>query len=295
MSGTPMPNTAMDLFAPMRFLDFGVRLGTNYFRLRSQICTPIQQGPYIKWVDRPDSAITVAGLVADINVRFCLEDVLDMPEHINRTIHTVLDRGTTAAYKQLKKESVVMLERGEITAVNSAVAVQKLLQLCAGTVYDANGEAIDVTGERYELVLELVAERSHSIVAFSWKHQLTRLIAEAEKRGVSWCAIQAKDSPTKRAETVRMFQAGARQVLFAHPKTASHGLTLTKASAVIWCSPTWSSEAYLQFNQRHYRAGQTKRTEVINIAAANTWEESVYERLGQKIDKQQSLLEVLTT
>ena len=32
MSGTPMPNTAMDLFNPMRFLDGGMRLGTNFFR-----------------------------------------------------------------------------------------------------------------------------------------------------------------------------------------------------------------------------------------------------------------------
>ena len=88
-------------------------------------------------------------------------------------------------------------------------------------------------------------------------------------------------------------QAGQLQVVFAHPQSAGHGLTLTTATSVIWCSPTYNAEHYQQFNRRIYRAGQTKRTEVIHIAADNTWETDVYKKLNGKLGRMENLLSIL--
>ena len=101
-------------------------------------------------------------------------------------------------------------------------------------------------------------------------------------------------SPQKRGEVVDEFQRGRYQVLFAHPKTAGHGLTLTRARTVIWSSPTQSSESYIQFNRRIYRAGQRYRTEVINIAAERTWETRAYTNLNRKVVNQDNFLDLLT-
>jgi SNF2 family DNA or RNA helicase len=83
--------------------------------------------------------------------------------------------------------------------------------------------------------------------------------------------------------------------VFAHPQSAGHGLTLTKATTIIWASPTYNAEHYQQFNRRIYRAGQTQRTEIIRIAAENTWEEEVYDRLDGKLGRMEELLTVLST
>ena len=70
-------------------------------------------------------------------------------------------------------------------------------------------------------------------------------------------------------------------------------MTMTKAKSVIWASPTYNAEHYQQFNRRIYRAGQTDKTEVIQIAARNTWETEVYEKLQGKVDRMDQLLGIL--
>jgi SNF2 family DNA or RNA helicase len=82
-------------------------------------------------------------------------------------------------------------------------------------------------------------------------------------------------------------------VVFAHPQSAGHGLTLTKATSAIWASPTYNAEHFQQFNRRIYRAGQTQKTETILIAAKNTWEPTVYEKLQTKLGRMEELLTVL--
>jgi SNF2 family DNA or RNA helicase len=97
----------------------------------------------------------------------------------------------------------------------------------------------------------------------------------------------------KRADIVRRFQNGELQSLFAHPITAAHGLTLTRGIATIWCSPPDSSELFTQFNHRLHRSGQTQRVEVIRVVARNSLEERAYAQLGQKLDAQSALLDLL--
>ena len=68
---------------------------------------------------------------------------------------------------------------------------------------------------------------------------------------------------------------------------------MTKATTVIWASPTYNAEHYQQFNRRIYRAGQTQRTEVIRIAAQDTWEPEVYDKLETKLSRMDELLGIL--
>ena len=116
----------------------------------------------------------------------------------------------------------------------------------------------------------------------------------AEKKKISYAVIDGETPASKRTGIVQRFQAGQIQVLFAHPQSASHGLTLTKATTCIWCSPTYNAEHFQQFNRRIHRAGQTQKTETILIAARNTWEKEVYKKLNGKLGKMENLLHVLT-
>ena len=68
---------------------------------------------------------------------------------------------------------------------------------------------------------------------------------------------------------------------------------MTKATTVIWAAPTYNAEHYQQFNRRIYRAGQTQKTQIIQIAARNTWEPDVYEKLEGKLGRMENLLTVL--
>lgn len=126
------------------------------------------------------------------------------------------------------------------------------------------------------MVMDLVEERQHSLVFFLWKHQRDALVKEAEKRGVSYCVLDGETHETERADMVARYQAGMYQVMFAHPKSAAHGLTLTKGTTTIWSSPTPDLEVFEQGSKRQHRIGQKNKTETITIIAPGTADHHVY-------------------
>lgn len=216
-----------------------------------------------------------------------------MPEHTVHTYSTRLPKKVMNMYKEFQETKLLEGEEGEVTAVHAGVLARKLLQLCTGAVYNEEAEPLTFHTARYELVIDLVAQREHSLVAFNWRHERENLVELAESRGISYAIIDGTVPTEERTRIVRSFQRGEIQTIFAHPQSAGHGLTLTKATSTIWCSPTYNSEHYTQFNRRIYRAGQTKRTETIRIAAEGTWEERVYDKLEGKVTSMNDLLSVL--
>ena len=294
MSGTPNSNTILDLWHPALLVDDGERLGERYWAFRNQVCTPRFNGFANEWVDKPGIEEAVAEKLSDITIRYALEDCIDLPENIVRTVRTKLSTGVQTMYDLFVKESVLYTKSGTINAVHAGARVKKLLQLVSGGVYDEDGNVQYLHQERYDIVMQLVSTRAHSIVAFNWKHERDALIALAEKQNITYDLIDGSVPAHKRSDIVERFQAGQIQVLFCHPQSAGHGLTLTKATAAIWCSPTYNAEHFQQFNKRIHRSGQKEKTETILIAAHKTWEEDVYTKLNTKLGKMENLLHILT-
>lgn len=293
MSGTPNSNTICDIWHPTLIVDDGHRLGHRFYSFRSNVCTPMFNGFANEWKDKPDAELMVAAAIKDINIRYELEECIDMPEQSYHTVTTQLSPTMLKAYKDLADDNVLWTGEATINAVHAGALTKKLLQLCTGAVYDENGTVVGLHEDRYNLVMELVEQRNHSLVAFNWSHERDFLIAQAEKRGIKYGVIDGSTPANKRKDIVDRMQAGQLKVVFAHPQSAGHGLTMTTATAVIWASPTYNAEHYQQFNRRIYRAGQTKRTEVIHIAAEDTWEPGVYEKLQGKLGRMENLLTIL--
>jgi SNF2 family DNA or RNA helicase len=143
------------------------------------------------------------------------------------------------------------------------------------------------------MVLDLVEQREQCLVAFNFTHEAEAMTEIAKKRGLTFAVIDGRTPAAMRNQIVEDFQAGVIKVVFAHPQSAGHGLTLTAATTTIWASPTYNAEHYEQFNRRFYRAGQKKRTETIRIAANDTIELSVYDRLENKRLKLHNVLDLL--
>jgi SNF2 family DNA or RNA helicase len=197
------------------------------------------------------------------------------------------------AYATMRDDRLLELSKTTVTAVNAAAVTGKLLQIASGAVYDDNSSYSLIASQRYELILDLVEEREHSIVFFNWAHQREELIKEAGKRGVSFAVYDGTTNDKNRTTIVKDYQAGKYRVLFAHPQSAGHGLTLTKGTASIWASPTYNLEHFLQGLKRVHRIGQTQKTETIVIVAEGTIDEAVWQALQDKNVKLVELLEGL--
>lgn len=296
LSGTPNSRSITDVWNQYRILDDGQRLGTAFTRFRSNVCEPVQVGPsanHIQWQDKPGIEVVVAGLVQDITIRHIFEECIDIPDNFVRTIDVELSPKHRRQYEELKKNAVLELQEDDVTAINAAALTTKLLQTCSGAAYGVNGK-VDIDPARYELVIELVKEVEHSIVFFMWGHQKENLARLASKEGINYEIIDGSVPDRRRTQIVEAYQNGAFQTLFLHPKSAAHGLTLTKGTRTIWASPTYEPDVFKQGNHRVYRAGQQHKTETILIQATDTLEVDVYQKMNDKNQKMVNLLEMLT-
>lgn len=297
MSGTPNTNGICDIWHQVYILDYGQRLGSSFFAFRSAVCTPVQIGPMpnmVRWEDKPHAEEAVAAMISDIVIRHKFEDCVDIPPNHQYPVEFHLNSKHMAAYKRLENDSLLLLKNSSITAVNGGALYTKLLQLSSGAVYNDEDAYSLIDTDRYELVLDLVEARKHTIVFFNWQHQRDELLKMAEKRGLNFALIDG--SVTRKGERERIveaYQKGLYDVLFAHPQSAGHGLTLTKGTATIWASPTPNLEHYLQGLKRVHRIGQEEKTETIMVVAPGTIEEQVYESLMAKDVKMASLLTLL--
>jgi SNF2 family DNA or RNA helicase len=297
MSGTPNPNGVLDLWHQYYILDDGDHLGTNFWQFRMKVCEPEQTGPgaeMVKWVDRPGAAEAVADILSDMTIRHKMEDCISIPEHTIRTVNFDLSAKHLKAYKDLEADAIIQLKDTTVSAVHKGALRTKLLQLASGAVYDSEGYAAVASTDRYELVMELAEERESCVVAFSWKHQRDQLLELAKKKGISHALIDGSVKDLDRQKAVKDFQSGKIKILFAHPMSAAHGLTLTKGTTTIWPGPIDDAERFQQFNRRIYRAGQTRKTETIMVAGNDTLEAGVYDRLNGKVSDMVDLLSILT-
>lgn len=296
MTGTPIANGLLNLWHQAYLIDSGECLGGRFYAFRAATHTPIPSGGgFHEWVMRDGAIEAVADMIAPIALRYAIEDCIDIPEH-NTIIHTVsLSKALRKHYDALKRDAILEIQQGQVTALNAGVMRTKLLQIASGAVYNAE-ETYKLATERYDLVAELVTERAHPcLIGFQWKHQRDGVIAGLNKAGIDNHEIAILDGDHNKNidDIVEAFQDGRYRVLLGHPQTIGHGLTLTAAKTVIWPSPISDAELYEQLNRRIYRNTQTEKTENILIMAEDTHDEREVARLTGKIDLQTTALDLV--
>lgn len=297
LTGTPNPNGLTDLWHQVLLLDDGNHLGNSFWRFRGTVCAPRQIGPspqHLVWEDIDGAAEAVADLLSDITIRHVFEDCTDIPANHAYTVDFELSTKHRHAYDTLKEHAILLLKEGGVTAFNAGILATKLLQLASGAVYDENGVAQLFDTGRYELVLDLATQRDQCIVAYNWRHQRDELVKLAKAQDIRYGIIDGSVSASARNQVIEHFQAGLIRIIFAHPASAGHGLTLTRGRATIWASPVYNAEHFVQFNKRIYRIGQQHKTETILVIAENTLDVEVAAKLMGKIEKMDDLLEMLT-
>lgn len=301
LSGTPNPNSVMELWHPMLICDDGQRLGTSYYSLRNKVQTPTQIGPrpeHVRWDDKPGAIQAVHELLADVTVRHEFEAVMThVPPNHRHVKEFALSPAAFKAYQKMETEYVTLIDGDVVSAVHAASVRSKLLQIASGAVYDGTGDGHYkvVDRSRYELVAELVEERDHSVVFFNWKHQRELLADEFRKRDITFDIIDGDVKPRDRNGIVARYQAGELHTILLHPKTGAHGLTLTRGTTTIVASPIYEADILKQMIHRIYRGEQNQVTNTIFVQAKGTVEDLVYARLDDKTGRMNDLLDLMKT
>jgi SNF2 family DNA or RNA helicase len=306
LTGTPSPNSLIDLWAQMYLLDMGERLGKTITGYRERYFMP---SSYTKnsagrliatgYELRPGSEEAIYQAIGDICVSMKSIDHLQLPEVFSKIIPIRLPKAARAVYDELEKESIVELQGGQVIDAESAASVSsKLHQLAQGAIYlnpvdDLTGEVRGpgpkewklIHDEKLDALEELIDEAAgNPVLVFYWfKHDLERLKARFKQ-------AQTLDGP----QQIQNWNAGKVPLLLAHPMSAGHGLNLQAGGHIIaWYSLTWSLELYQQANARLNRQGQTKPVTINHLVVKDTIDERILEVLEGKASRQDALMEAV--
>lgn len=298
MCATPNPHTVLELWHQQFLIDAGERLGKSYYKFRNVACQPFQVGPkaeHVEWRDKPGIEAAIFALLADCSIRHRRDECVALPPNHAYFVEFDLSRKCKKHYDEMVDHRMLELGQDEfVTAINASAVTNKLLQIASGAMYtDTDGNYAVLDDERTELVMDLLEPRRHSVVAFQWKHQRDQLVAGAKARGYPYAVIDGEVSAGDRTKIVEAFQRGELKALFAHPRSAAHGLTLTRGTSTIWTSPRYEPDVFKQFNARIDRVGQTEKTETIMVCARGTVDERVYRSMDKKMSAMELFLSLM--
>jgi SNF2 family DNA or RNA helicase len=283
LTGTPAPNSLLELWPQVYLLDRGARLGRAFSAFREAWFESDYMG--WRWTPRPGAEAEIQRRVEDLALTLKAEDWLALPERVDRVLAVPLPAEARARYRRLERELVLELGEARITAVNAGVLAGKLLQAANGALYAEDGEwhlLHDAKLEALEDLLE-ATEGEPVLVAYAYRSDRERLLARFPQ-AVELRAPGAIDA----------WNRGEAPILLAHPASGGHGLNLQAGGRhVVWWGLTWSLELYQQLTARLHRQGQTRPVLVHHLVAEGTLDETVMAALAGKAATQAALLEAV--
>lgn len=289
LTGTPASQSPVDAYGLAKLVNpQGVpRFFGQYRDLVMQ-----QFGMY-KWIPRPN-ADKIVHKALQPAIRFEKSQCLDLPPITYLTRDAPMSVQQRKYYEILRKELLIETAGENISAVNAAAKVTKLVQISCGAAYTDNKEVVDFdVSPRLAIVEEVINEASNKVLVFvPFSHTITLLKNHLNKKNILSEVIDGSVSVNKRTDIVNRFQSTpTTKVLLIQPQAASHGLTLTAADTIIWYAPIASVETYLQANARIDRPGQTNPMTVVHIRSSPV-ESKLYSMLQAGIKEHSKIVEL---
>lgn len=287
LTGTPAPNTLLDLWPQMYLMDMGQRLGRFIGGFRDRFFLPDKRNREIIYSYKPREGAedAIYALISDICISMKAADYLDMPERIDNRIEVAMSPKERKLYDTFQKDMVLSIGDEELDAVNAAALSNKLLQMANGAVYGEDKKVIPIHDRKLDALEDLVeaANGKPLLVAYWYKHDLQRIKARFKN---ARCIDTAKD--------IDDWNAGQIPLALIHPASAGHGLNLQDGGCtIVWFGLTWSLELYQQLNARLWRQGQKHTVVIHHIITKGTHDEDVMRALENKDTRQSALIEAV--
>lgn len=279
LTGTPVANSPLDLWSLLHFLS------PDEWRSRSAFIDRYCQTSANFW-----GGLEVQSLRSDTAAEFdrifqprflrrqkC-EVLTQLPPKTYQTRWVSMTPPQQKTYNKLQKEMLAEVEGGTIAAFDSLGKTIRLIQAASSTLAVA-GETVTVSNPscKIDALLELVDEVQQPMVVFAVSRKLIELTAaECTKKGISHVLITGGQTARERAEAVSTFQNGGATLALATMGAGGEGITLTKASTVVFLQRSWSLVQNLQAEDRLHRVGQTDTVNVIDVVTRDSIEESVH-------------------
>ena len=311
LTGTPILNSAQDLFGQFKFLAPDV-LGKNLFQFRSNYMVDLNaqrrgmKNYFPNYILRQNKVEELNRHLTNHGSVVKKEDVLTLPELKEKRYYVELSPKQQRVYNDMKRFMVIPedVDTNPITAANALVKSLRLQQIVSGHLPTEDKDkpvAYITPNPRIDLLKQIVEEilyEQKSLIVWTCFTADIQLIKTHLKDSVK-CPIHVLEGKTKDKKGVQdKFKADAKMgptVLIANRAAAGIGINLTEASHAITYSRNYNLADELQSEARNYRKGSEVHKHITKhlIIAKGTTDELTNKALGDKTKLSQSIVEHL--
>lgn len=297
LTGTPIPNGLMDLWAEIYMMDGGKRLGKNITRYRNTFFDPglVIDNNVVRWNIKPGAEEEIYKRISDLVISIKNPDI-KLPALTYNNIYCHMSDEEKKQYKTLMKEKVLDVKDSKgnsstITAVNAAVLSAKLRQMASGTLYiNENKEYVVIHKHKLE-TLEYIINNTSSpvLVAYYFKSDKDQIIDYLTKAKIN--AQKFDGSP----EMIHEWNKGNIPVMLLQPKSCGHGINIQDGGhTLVWYTIPDDLESYIQVIGRLYRQGQKYPVVVHHLLTEGTVDPRILKNTQNKNISEQALIDAVS-
>jgi len=289
LTGTPAPNGIKDVWGQIWFVDAGYRLGKTYSSFSARWFTQSYDGFGI--IPHKHAQAEIESLISDVCISLDPKDYFNIKDPVVVNIEVDLPPEARKQYKAMEDEMFAEFDGQEVEAFNAAARTIKCLQIANGAIYTGDDSTMwsDVHDEKLRALESIVEESAGApiLCVYHFKSDLMRLLK----------AFPQSQVLDKNPATIDAWNAGQIPLLFCHPMSAGHGLSLQDGGNIlVFFAHWWSLEERLQVIERigptrQAQSGYDRPVFIYNIIAKDTVDELVIERIANKKSVQDLLIE----
>lgn len=290
LTGTPMPQSPLDLYGQFRFLDENI-FGRSFarFRARYAICDQRFPSKVRKYINQDE----LARKLDDHSYRVEADEVLSLPDAIHETIPVELSPATKKFYKSLADDLTGDVKNGTVTAGNALARLLRLQQATSGVAKLDEGGTVQIDGvpakrRALEDRLSDLAVTEPVVIFCRFRSDLEEVRACAKELGREYAEVSGERKDLER------WQAGDAVILGVQIQSGGLGIDCSRAAFAFYYSLGYSLGDYEQSLARLRRPGQERMVRYYHLVAQGTVDEQVYEALRQRRGVIDSILERLT-
>jgi len=291
MTGSPITKNPLDLYTQCYFLDPYLLDHASYYSFRNRYAimkTMHVRGRSIQVVSKFQNLSELSEVVKTFSDRVLKEDCLDLPPKNFTKRHIVLTHDQRKIYDQMKKAAMAVLNGKVTTTMTVLTQLMRLHQITCGHFTADDGTTQLIDNNRIKELMNILEETEGKVIIWAnYQRDVNQIIKNVvEKYGeesiVDYYGLTPQED---RQDNIRKFQNGPEcRFLIGTPQTGGYGITLTKASTVVYYSNGYDLEKRLQSEDRAHRIGQKKNVTYIDLIAEDTVDEKIVEALRKKIN-----------
>ena len=293
LTGSPVTQSPMDLWAQMDFLDPEILGQQSYYAFRTRYAVIITANAaggthkYQKIVSFKNLK-QLGELVSPHSYCILKKDCLDLPDKVYTKREVELTDEQQLAYKDMKANAMTFLQGKSLTAVNVLTQLIRLHQITCGHLKTDGGETLDLKNNRLDELMQILGETTGKVIIWAnYIHDIKRIEkAISDEYGSSSCCTYYGATPQEdRQKCINAFQ-GKTSIRFfiGNTQTGGYGITLTAASTVIYYSNNYDLEKRIQSEDRAHRIGQKNAVLYIDLVAKGTVDDKIIKSLRNKVN-----------